>query len=543
MQATKLIKLAGLFLLLVCVSQTHAQSDLQFRKYRVDKPQKALIGSTRNSITAPVSDSGSEYRLPPSGDTGDGSSYTCYISGITSAKYNASYNYFLSCSPAMQADYWEVSCGTVTSWSGTSISMLWNTTPCASSIIRARSFDGTILASITVNISMPVLSGGLISNASQTVSYGATPASISATAASGGTCTAYTYQWQRSSDAINYTDIPGATAQNYQPGVITATTYFRRKVTCDAATAYTSNYATVAMSAQPLSGGCLTSESQTVLYGNLPATVTASVASGGMCGVYQYQWQSSLDNIYFIDMPGAIYQNLGFINPLSVTTYFQRKTTCGSEVKYTGWVKVDMVSSLPTLFYNDSLTATFTKNNCAAGGIGSLVTYKVAANTYSSTISKLDANQKAQNDINVNGQSYANNMGFCTWKNDAIAGYYYSQNCKYDYISQPYYVSVAANLFSSTLSKIDANTQAQVYAQNQANLYGTCQYNPPCSISNCSGESERCINGTCTNGYKVYTDTYYDYWTGDWICIYHYEWPDGFWSDNYQEYNGGPCPL
>ena len=38
------------------------------------------------------------------------------------------------------------------------------------------------------------------------------------------------YQWEQSLDNINWTDIPNATQDAFDPVVITSTTYFRRKV-------------------------------------------------------------------------------------------------------------------------------------------------------------------------------------------------------------------------------------------------------------------------------------------------------------------------
>lgn len=53
-------------------------------------------------------------------------------------------------------------------------------------------------------------------------------------------------------------------------------------------------------------------------------------------------------------------------------------------------------------------------SSCAAGSIGSLVTYTVAAGAYISTISQADADAKAQTDVTTNGQNYANVNGICT---------------------------------------------------------------------------------------------------------------------------------
>jgi hypothetical protein len=65
-------------------------------------------------------------------------------------------------------------------------------------------------------------------------------------------------------------------------------------------------------------------------------------------------------------------------------------------------------------YYNAAISQTFTKNSCALGYLGSTVTYTVPANTYNSIVSQADANSKAQNDINLNGQNYANSNGVCT---------------------------------------------------------------------------------------------------------------------------------
>lgn len=65
-------------------------------------------------------------------------------------------------------------------------------------------------------------------------------------------------------------------------------------------------------------------------------------------------------------------------------------------------------------YYNKALSQVFTRNNCAANYTGSAVTYTVPANTYVSYVSETAAQAMAQNDINTNGQNYANANGTCT---------------------------------------------------------------------------------------------------------------------------------
>ncbi|WP_207492637.1 PKD domain-containing protein [Aridibaculum aurantiacum] len=88
--------------------------------------------------------------------------------------------------------------------------------------------------------------GGIINNninADQQICTGAQPATIVGSTASGGNG-APAYQWQSSTDNINWTNIAGATNTNYTPGTLTTTTWYRRISTtqlCAGPQANTSN--------------------------------------------------------------------------------------------------------------------------------------------------------------------------------------------------------------------------------------------------------------------------------------------------------------
>ena len=126
---------------------------------------------------------------------------------------------------------------------------------------------------------------------------------------------------------------------------------FLSVIFCGSASVSTYSYANGLMvnknksinTAAPLVGGCITSGNQSVVIGNIPATIVATAATLGSCGTsYLYQWQSSTDSIYFYNVAGAASQNLSFSATLPQTTWFQRKTTCATEVRYTTPVKVTM---------------------------------------------------------------------------------------------------------------------------------------------------------------------------------------------------------
>ncbi len=96
-----------------------------------------------------------------------------------------------------------------------------------------------------------------------------------------------------------------------------------------------------------------------------------------------------------------------------------------------------------TYYYNEEKSGSFARD-CGAGYNGSSVIYTVAANSYNSTISQEAADLLAQNDVDANGQAYANTNGTCqripiavTLKNSGEQG------------QQTFYVNFTANEVSS----------------------------------------------------------------------------------------------
>jgi len=67
----------------------------------------------------------------------------------------------------------------------------------------------------------------------------------------------------------------------------------------------------------------------------------------------------------------------------------------------------------PTIYYNSQKSQSFIRNNCGSNAVGGSYNYIVPANQYTSVINKADADQKALDDINTNGQNAANVNGTC----------------------------------------------------------------------------------------------------------------------------------
>ena len=255
----------------------------------------------------------------------------------------------------------------------------------------------------------------------------------------------------------------------------------------------------------------------------------------------------------------------------------------------------------PVSYSNLAVSEIFIKNDCPSGSIGSAVTYIIPAGKYSSTISQDIVDQQVQNELDTYGQAYANANGTCTqlFYNTALAQTFYKEGCDIGYEGTAYTYTVPAGRYTSIISQADANEQAQddmdANGQTYANLPGNascvisyaadwigtgvdrCEnghrmveiidqnpnsssYNQTqwldvgtdancgtasCDASSCSGVDKRCVttvNGnSCETGYKVYTGSAYDETLHKWICTYHYEWSDGYWSGNYTEYSYSEC--
>jgi RHS repeat-associated protein len=223
---------------------------------------------------------------------------------------------------------------------------------------RADSCSGATVYSNTVVVNVyQHVNAGTISTPSKTITYNTDPGYLVISAASGGMCSSPAYQWQKSTDnGVTYSDISGAwTSLNYDPGLLTATTYFRRKVTCGE-TAY-SNVVVITVNPE-LFPGSIVPATISIPNGTSPGNITANPASGGACsGSYGYQWQKSTDNYTFTDIAGATSLNYNPGN-LTATTYFRRKVICGTDNLYTNSceVAVGLVSS-----YNYIQTRTITK--------------------------------------------------------------------------------------------------------------------------------------------------------------------------------------
>lgn len=159
----------------------------------------------------------------------------------------------------------------------------------------------------------------------QTICTGFVPSMLSGSLPAGGSGN-YTYQWQSSTDNINWTQISGGTGINFSPGTTHFQTYYQRIVNGGLCPASLSN--SIIISADPVPGNNIIGSLQTICQGNIPLQFTGTVPTGGN-GNYLYQWQSSTDQVSWNPVPSGNTQNYQ-ASALTSVTYYRRIVSAGS---------------------------------------------------------------------------------------------------------------------------------------------------------------------------------------------------------------------
>lgn len=227
-------------------------------------------------------------------------------------------------------DYlWQESTNNVTWSDKTGQSALTYTPPAltTSRYYRIRAISkaacGTVYSNAVTVTVRPVLVAGVVGN-NQTIFYNTKPSPLNnLTYPTGGTGS-YTYQWQRSTNNLLFTNIPGATNSSYSPDNLTQTTYYKRVETSGTCGNVTSNVVTITVY-NDLNPGVI-GFNQDICYGSTPEVLVGDLPTGGN-GAYSYQWQVSTDGLNFSDAPSGRSQNYS-CPALFQTRFYRRKVTC-----------------------------------------------------------------------------------------------------------------------------------------------------------------------------------------------------------------------
>jgi RHS repeat-associated protein len=226
------------------------------------------------------------------------------------------------------------------------------------------------------------LASGAVTPATATIGYNTSPGLLTSSGATGGIGT-YAYQWQSSADNTTFSDISGATAQNYTPGNQSVNIYFRQKTICGSETVYSGSMA-VTVTVQP---GTVSPSTQANNYGGTATILTAAVAAGGN-GSYTYLWQSSPDNSTWTNISAATSSSY---TPGAVTgtRYYRLMTTSGSQNVAGNAATVVFYPQVTTSITPASITINYSTSpglltNTRAGG-NSTYTYQWQSSPNNST--------------------------------------------------------------------------------------------------------------------------------------------------------------
>ncbi|MFH6946432.1 DUF5977 domain-containing protein, partial [Flavobacterium sp. FlaQc-49] len=124
-----------------------------------------------------------------------------------------------------------------------------------------------------------------------------------------------------------------------------------------------------------------------------------------------------------------------------------------------------------TCTFSSTKSGSFTKNNCGVGGTGSVVVY---SKTLTSIISQADADTLAQADVNQNGQANANTTGACSFGNVAKSGFV-RNNCAAGGTGSTVVYTVTAGKHRAA-TQAAADLLAENDGQAYANANGTCTF-------------------------------------------------------------------
>jgi gliding motility-associated-like protein len=159
-----------------------------------------------------------------------------------------------------------------------------------------------------------------------TICRGATPRILKGTIATGGTDIPgdYAFEWESSANKLSgYAAISGANGKDYQPGALTSTTYYKRKVTSGFCSSESDSVITIIV--LPLISNNIISANQTICYNTAPAQLTGPVLTGGAGGTPAWLWQESPDGSSWSTATGGTSNQQNYSPPaLTVPMKYRR---------------------------------------------------------------------------------------------------------------------------------------------------------------------------------------------------------------------------
>ncbi|SDH43051.1 DUF5977 domain-containing protein [Chitinophaga filiformis] len=148
-----------------------------------------------------------------------------------------------------------------------------------------------------------------------------------------------------------------------------------------------------------------------------------------------------------------------------------------AEIDSVGQIYANINGSCGYSYKNRADSVTIRHTNCDSAAIPLPYTYKVAAGTFTSTISQEDADELAKQRLRDSAEISASVNGRCYYSNDTTGLLVYPV-CDSGRVPTGVYYAIPANVDTSMISKAAANDKARarfaLAAQMYANAYGSC---------------------------------------------------------------------
>ncbi|MFC5270157.1 gliding motility-associated C-terminal domain-containing protein [Adhaeribacter terreus] len=214
-----------------------------------------------------------------------------------------------------------------------------------------RSGDCVLVSNVVQLTVVPAIANNVILQ-DQTICLNNAPNILAGTLPMGGLGN-YTYLWEMSTAGANagFSTASGiADQKDYQPGILTQTTWFRRTVISGA---YSLESNVVQITVNPNISNNTISVAQTICAGSAPAMLLGSAPAGGS-GTYTYVWEMSTSGAANSFITASGINNGADFQPgtLQQTTWFRRKVSAGycfDNISQAIEIKVNQIPAPPAI--------------------------------------------------------------------------------------------------------------------------------------------------------------------------------------------------
>ena len=287
--------------------------------------------------------------------------------------------------------------------------------------VKARNADNveTVYGGTTSGITCSNPSSGGTISGMQTICFNTSASEITNITLPSGQTGTLEYQWQSSTDGINFSNLSTGTYSSitYNPGSLTLTTWYKRlaRVSCmnDWTGAAESNVMQIVVRPNFTSGSIATT-GETLYYDGNPVIISSTTDASGGNGVISYQWQRSTTSptIGFVDISGATNSTYNQ-DTITLTTWYRRMAKdglCNTTFTLSNGVWKDSVVNAPSVIVRNNMNIGYgsLRNAIANVNAGGTVTFDLGVNgqTITLTTGTLNINKN----ITLNNSNLTNGI-------------------------------------------------------------------------------------------------------------------------------------